>query len=61
MDFTGKVHGMRSTTGFVILDLYGVLVHWKSQHQTTVAKSTSDAEFNATALAVEESIWLTKV
>jgi hypothetical protein len=60
-DFAGEVDGMRSTTGFVILDRYGAIVHWKSQRQKTVAKSTADAEFNATALAVEEGIWLAKV
>jgi len=60
-DFAGEVDGMRSTTGFVILDRYGAIVHWKSQRQKTVAKSTADAEFNATALAVEEGIWLDKL
>jgi len=60
-DLAGEVDGMRSTTGFVILDRYGAIVHWKSQHQKTVAKSTADAEFNATALAVEDGIWLAKV
>lgn len=60
-DFAGEVDGMRSTTGFVILDRYGAIVHWKSQRQKTVAKSTADAEFNATALAVEEGIWLAKI
>jgi len=51
---------MRSTTGFVILNRYAAIVHWKSQGQKTVAKSTADAEFNTTALAVEEGIWLAK-
>ena len=60
-DFAGEVDGMRSTTGFIILDQYGSLVHWKSQRQKTIAKSTADAEFNATAVAVEEGIWLAKI
>jgi len=60
-DFAGEVDGMRSTTGFVIHDRYRAILHWKSQRQKTVAKSTADAEFNATALAVEEGIWLAKV
>jgi len=60
-DFAGEVDGMRSTSGFIILDQYGTIIHWKSQRQKTVAKSTADAEFNATALAVEEAIWLQKL
>ena len=60
-DFAGEVDGMRSTTSFVILDRYGAIVHWKSQRQKTVAKSTADAEFNATTLAVEKGIWLVKI
>jgi len=59
-DFTREVDGMRSTRGFVILNQYGTIVHWKSQRQKTVAKSTADTEFNATAFAVEEAIWLHK-
>jgi len=57
-DFAGEVDGMWSTSGFVVLDQYGTIVRWRSQRQMTVAKSTADAEFNATALAVEEAIWL---
>ena len=43
------------------MDQYGSIIHWKSQRQKTVAKSTADAELNATALAVEEGIWLEKL
>ena len=60
-DFAGEVDGMRSTSSFIILDQYGTIVHWKSQRQKTVAKSTADAEFNSTALAVEEALWLPKL
>ena len=52
-DFAGKIDGMKSTSGFVIMDSYGALVNWRSVKQRTVAKSTADAEFNATALAAE--------
>jgi len=51
---------MRSTSGFVVLDQNGTIVHWGSQRQKTVAKPTADAEFKATAFAVEEAIWLQK-
>jgi len=29
-DFDGEVDGMRSTSGFVVLDHYGTIVHWWS-------------------------------
>ena len=60
-DFAREVDGMRSMGGFIILDQYGTIVHWKSQRQKTVAKSTTDAEFNSTALTVEEALWLQKL
>ena len=52
---------MRSTSGFVVLDQYRTIVHWRSQRQKTVAKSTGDAKFNATAFVVEEALWLQKL
>ena len=60
-DFAREVDGVRSTSGFVVLDQYGTIVHGRSQRQKTVAKSTADAEFNARAFAVEEAIWLQKL
>ena len=60
-DFAGEVDGIRSTSRFMILDQYGTIVHWKSQRQKTVAKSTADANFNSMALAVEEALWLQKL
>jgi hypothetical protein len=52
-DFAGEVDTMKLTTGIAIFDRFGALVAWKSKRQTTVAKSTADAEFNTTAMAVE--------
>ena len=60
-DFAGEGDSMQSTSGFVVLDQYGTIVHWRSQRQKTMAKSTADAEFNATAFAVEKAIWLQKL
>ena len=57
-DFAGEVDTLKSTTGIAILDRFGSLVYWKSKRQTTVAKSNTDAEFTATAMAVEEGIWI---
>ena len=60
-DFMQEIDEMKSTSGFVIIAPYGVTVNWRSLKQKTVAKSTADAEFNATAIAAEEGIWLQKV
>ena len=60
-DFAGEVDRMRSTSGFIVLDQYGTIVHCKSPRQKTVAKSSPEVEFNSTALAVEEALWLQKL
>ena len=52
---------MKSTSGFAFIDPYGATVNWRYLKQRTVAKSMADAEFNATAIAAEEGIWLQKV
>ena len=59
-DFAGELDGMRPTSGFVVLDQYRTIIHCRSPRQKTVAKSTTHAEFNATAFAVYEAIWLQK-
>jgi hypothetical protein len=48
---------MRSTSGMVITDRYGSTIAWKSTRQPVTARSTADAEFIATAMAMEYS-WL---
>jgi len=60
-DFAGEINKMKSTSGFAIIDPYGASVNWRSQKQRTVAKSMTDTEFKATAIAAEEGIWLQRV
>jgi len=60
-DFAGEVDPMWSTGGFVVLDQYETIIDWRSQRQMTVARSTAEAELNATALEVEEAILLQKL
>ena len=59
-DFAGDPVEMRSTSGMVIRDRYGATVAWKSTKQPVTAKSTADAEFIATAMAMEW-MWLGKL
>jgi hypothetical protein len=56
-DFAGDLDGRKSTTGFVLL-LNGSAVSWCSKKQSSVATSTVEAEFIATAAAVKEVMWM---
>lgn len=56
-DFARCEHSRRSTTGWVFT-LAGGLVSWSSQRQKTVATSTMDAEYTASAEATKEAVWI---
>ncbi len=47
----------RSRTGYVFM-MSGVSVSWNSQHQSTVALSTVEAEYMALTAAIQEAIFL---
>jgi hypothetical protein len=47
----------KSTTGFVLL-FCGAAVAWRSKLQSTVAQSTTEAEYIAAALAAAEVYWM---
>ncbi|GLI63566.1 hypothetical protein VaNZ11_006559 [Volvox africanus] len=49
--------GRRSTTGFVYL-LNGGAIVWSSKLQPTVATSTAEAEYMATAASIKDALWL---
>ncbi|KAJ9524360.1 hypothetical protein QJQ45_008562 [Haematococcus lacustris] len=59
-DYTGDPDSMRSTSGTVFV-LNGAAVSWRSQLQTTVAASTTEAETQAAAAATKEALFLRKV
>ncbi|GLI65174.1 hypothetical protein VaNZ11_008635 [Volvox africanus] len=59
-DWAGDPATRRSTTGYVFL-LGGVAISRKRQLQRTVAVSTMEAEYQATAAAVQEALWLRKL
>ncbi|KAE8542770.1 hypothetical protein D1P53_000832 [Cryptococcus gattii VGV] len=50
-------HSSKSTTGYVF-KVYGGVVAWKSKRQPTVALSTTEAEYMASADAAKQAIWL---
>ncbi|KAH9699247.1 hypothetical protein KPL71_024272 [Citrus sinensis] len=54
-DFAGDLDKRRSTTGYVFT-LGGGLVSWRSILQSTIALSTTEAEYMATTKAVKEAI-----
>jgi ribonuclease HI len=50
----------KSTTGYVFL-LNGGAVSWKSKRQSTVATSSTEAEYMSLYSAVQEAIWLKRL
>jgi hypothetical protein len=56
-DYAGDLDKRRSTTGYIFTLARGP-VSWRSTLQTTVALSTTEAEYMAVANAIKEAIWL---
>ena len=55
-DFPGDVGTLKSTSGYVFLLGKG-MIQWHSKRQALTATSTADAEFIASALAIQELLW----
>ncbi|KAG8490319.1 hypothetical protein CXB51_016103 [Gossypium anomalum] len=56
-DFAGDLDRRRSLTGYVFT-IGGCAISWKATLQTTVALSTTEAEYMAITEACKEAIWL---
>ena len=56
-DYAGDSTTSKSTTGYVFT-CANAAITWKSQKQTRVALSTTEAEYTAAAEAIKEAIWL---
>lgn len=50
----------RSTTGYVF-KVHGGAIAWKSKRQNTVALSTTEAEYMASADAAKQAVWLRRL
>lgn len=56
-DWGGDMDTRRSTTGY-IFKVYGGTIAWKPKRQPTVALSTIEAEYMASADAAKQAVWL---
>ena len=59
-DWASDVNDRKSTSGFVFM-LGGAAVSWGSKKQTSVALSSTEAEYIAAAHAAKEAIWLRRL
>lgn len=57
-DWATDTEDRKSVSGF-LFQVYGNTVSWSSKKQTTVATSSSEAEYVALSAAASEAIWLT--
>jgi len=56
-DWAGCADTRKSTSGYVFM-LAGAAVSWRSKRQSTVALSSTEAEYMSACLAAKEAIWL---
>ena len=59
-DWARDINTRQSTTGYVFV-LGGAAISWKSRHQATVARSSTEAEYMAVTEAASEAIWLCRL
>ena len=59
-DWAGDVDSRKSTSGY-IFKIGDCMISWKSQKQSIVALSTTEAEYTALCSATQESVWLRRL
>lgn len=59
-DWASDIEDRKSVSGFAFF-VFGNLVSWSSKKQTTVATSSSEAEYIALSSAVSEAVWLSGI
>jgi hypothetical protein len=59
-DWASDINDRKSTSGFVFL-LAGAAISWGSKKQTSVALSSTEAEYIAAAYAAKEAVWLRRL
>jgi Reverse transcriptase (RNA-dependent DNA polymerase) len=59
-DWAGDVNDHKSTLGFIFM-FGGAAVSWGSKKQTSVALSSTEAEYIAASYAAKEAIWLRRL
>ena len=58
-DWAGDLDDRRSTTGYSFhLQKVGAAISWSTKKQPTAAISTSEAEYQAMAAAIQEALYL---
>lgn len=59
-DWASSIDDRRSVTGYVFLK-NGSAISWATKRQTTVALSTTESEYMALSMAVQEALWLRRL
>lgn len=59
-DWGGDIETRRSTSGYVF-QIQNNTVSWRSKRQTSVSRSTTEAEYIALSLASQEIVWLRRL
>lgn len=59
-DWAGDTESRRSTSAY-IFQLAGATISWRSQKQSVVALSTTEAEYISVSSAAQEAIWLRRL